>query len=117
MFRDQSGNLCADAESIAERIKIVSGKEIEALPEKKRILRNALNEFDAGLRDLPQRERDATLSLFYKEITDLLFDFQLSLATRVSREKIVHAQTRGKKLEALREFRTTVENLGMLYGV
>jgi hypothetical protein len=53
MFRDQSGNLCADAESIAARIKMVSGEEIETLPETKRILRNCLNEFDATLRNFP----------------------------------------------------------------
>jgi hypothetical protein len=117
MFRDQSGHLCADAEAIAERIKNVSDTEIQTLPETKRILRNALGSFDAKLLGLPQRERDATVSLFYKEVTNLLFDFQLSLVTRASREKIVNAQMRGEKLEALREFRATVENLGTVYGV
>src|SRR5260370_37192597 len=117
MFRNSSGNLCADAESIAERIKRIPDKEIKELPEKKRILRNALTEFDVTLRDLPQREREAALTLFYKEITDLLFDFQLSLVTRASREKIVKAQSREEKVEALQEFRATVENLGMLYSI
>jgi len=117
MFRNQSGNLRPDAEALAERIKQLPVSEIEALHERKNIMRNALNAFDASLQVLPQRERDAALSLFYKEIADLLFDFQLSLTTIASREKISKARTRDEKLEALRGFKVAVEKLGTIYGV
>jgi hypothetical protein len=40
MFRNQSGNLCADAEAIAERIKRLPNEEVEALEERKGILRD-----------------------------------------------------------------------------
>jgi hypothetical protein len=117
MFRNQSGNRCADAELIAERIRLLPDSEIAALQERKNTLREAFSSFDTVLLGLPQKERDATLSLFYKEITDMLFDCQLSLLTRASREKIVRAQTREEKSEALREFQVAVEKLGTLYGV
>jgi vacuolar-type H+-ATPase subunit E/Vma4 len=117
MFTDQSGRFHADAEVIAERIKHLPEKDVEALNERKAILRDALNSFNERLQGLPERERNATLSLFYKEVTDTLFNFHLSIETSASREKIARAQTKGKKSEALREFQVTIADLTALYGI
>jgi hypothetical protein len=117
MFRNRSGNLCVDAEEIAERIRRLPSKDIDALEERKNILRNALNSFGARLQDLPQRERNAALSLFYKEVLGILFDFQLSIETSAAHQKITTAVTKEEKREALSKFRSITEDLAMLYGV
>jgi len=117
MFRNNSGELCADAEVIGQRIKNASDDEIEALEERTGILRDGLNALDARLQDLPERERNAARSLMYKEIGDLVFDFHLSIETSASRAKITKATTSTEKITALHEFRTQVQDLALLYGI
>ncbi|MCX7007285.1 MAG: hypothetical protein NTY53_08555 [Kiritimatiellaeota bacterium] len=117
MVRNQAGSLCADAAKTAERIKQASDDEVEAMAERQAILRDVLNSFDMRLKDLPERDRKAALSLLYKRITCIVFDFHLALETSASCVKIVNATKHGEKVEALHEFRLQVEDLMMLYGI
>lgn len=117
MFRNQIGELCADAEAVAQRIKGASDEDVEAVSERTVVLRDALNALDARLLDLPDRERNAARSFLYKGITDLVFDFHLSLETSDTRAKMARATTRTEKTEALQEFRVHTQDLMMLYGI
>ena len=117
MFKNDAGELCADAEAVSQRIRTTSTEEVEALEERRGILRDALNALDARLEDLPERERNAALSLLYKEMTEIVFDFHLSLETSESRMKISAAKTHAEKAAAFREFQVDVQELAMLYGL
>ena len=120
MFRNQTGSLRADAEAIAERIRESSDGEDgehEGVEERRAILRDVLYSFDLRLQNLPERERNAALSLLCKEIVDVVFDFHLSLETSVSRAMIAKAMTHAEKAKALHEFRLQVQDLAMLYGI
>ena len=117
MFFSKSGGRRIDAEAIAERIKNLSDEEVEALEVRKLTLKDGLNSFSARVADLPERERNATFSLLYKEITDLIFDFHLSIEARDSRAKVQDAKSKEEKLVAALEFRATAEDLAMIYGV
>jgi len=117
MFRNNTGCFRADAEAFAEQIKRVPEREIEALEERQGILRDALNSFNARLAELPQRERQAALSLLYKEVADKVFDFHLSILTNRARDRIAVASTRESKQAALREFQAMTEDLAMLHGI
>ncbi|MFA6227547.1 MAG: hypothetical protein WC631_03695 [Candidatus Paceibacterota bacterium] len=117
MFRNQAGSLCADAEAIAQRIKQASDDEVEAMGKRQAILRDALNSFNRRLQDLPERERNAALSLLYKEIVDIVFDFHLSIEASALHAKIKKATTHAEKVEALFELRGTFQDLAMLYGI
>ena len=117
MFTNQTGSLCADAEATAERIKRASDKEVEAVTERKEILCDVLNSLETRLQNLPERDRKAALSLLYKDIVEIVFDFHLSLETSASRKKIVNAKTHVEKVEALHAFQAQVQDLAMLYGI
>jgi hypothetical protein len=117
MFTNQTGKLCADAEAIAERIKAASDEEVEAAEERKAILRDVLNSFGMRLQDLPERERKATLSMLYKQMMDIIFDFHLSFETSATRANIASATTHTAKAEALHEFQLHVQDLAMIYGI
>ena len=117
MFFSKSGGLRIEAEAIADQIKNLSVEEVEALEVRKLTLKDGLNSFSARVADLPERERNATFSLLYKEITDLIFDFHLSIEARDSRAKIEGSKTKEEKLVAAREFRATADDLAMIYGV
>ncbi len=117
MCRNRNGQVRADAEALFEQIKGNLDEEIAALNERKAVLRDALNSFKARLDDLPERERNAVLSRLYQRITETVFDFHLSVATRVARANIVAAPNGAGKLQAFREFKGIVDDLALLYGI
>jgi hypothetical protein len=117
MFLNQRGDRRTDAERIVERIQQLPDAQIAALPERRAILQNAITSFNERVAQLPDRERNAALSLLLSEITTIIFDFHLSLETRTARQKIQQARTGKAKLEAWCEFRTLTEELLALYAV
>ncbi len=117
MFRNQTGNLCTNAETIAERIKGASDEEVEAMEKRKVILHKGLDSLSARVQSLPERERNAAFSLLYKELTDIVSSFHFSLEVSASREKYRNAMTHEEKEEALRELRTRFQDWAMLYDI
>jgi hypothetical protein len=108
---------CIDPLILMQRIRTATDEDVEAVNERKETLRDALNSFDERLRDLPERERNAALSVFYAEITDKVFDFTTSVITNQYRGKITAVKTVEKKRELLHECKAIFEDLMMLYGI
>jgi len=117
MFRNQTGNYCTDAETIAERIKGASDEEIKAMEKRKVILHKGLDSLSTKVRSLPERERNAAFSLLYKELTDIVSSFHFFLEVSTSREKYRNAKTCEEKEKALRELRTRFQDWAMLYDI
>jgi len=117
MPKNKEGVLCADPLILMQRIRTASDEDVEAVDERKETLRDALNSFDERLRDLPERERNAALSIFYAEITDKVFDFTISVITNQYRGKIAAVKTVEEKRELLHECKAIFEDLMMLHGV
>jgi hypothetical protein len=117
MFQNHRGEVCVDSEALAQKIKGASDAEIEAVDNRRSILRDALNAFQRRLDELPESERKAAISLLYKDMTEIVYDFHLSLEVAASREKIAKAGTRAEKIEALEQFHRLSEDLLALYGV
>lgn len=116
MFRTKRGELCVETERIAQRIKEVSEAEVE-LDERRGILRDALTCFEARLEDMPERERTAALSLLYKDLTDRVFDFTLSIVTTEYRQIIAGSRTVEEKKQVLEQYKATLADLAMLHGI
>lgn len=117
MFRTKRGELCVDTEQIAQLIKEASEAEAEALEERRGILRDALNCFEARLEDMPEHERAAALSLLYKELTDRVFDFTLSIVTSEYRQIIAESRTAEEKMRVLEQYQAKLADLAMLHGI
>jgi hypothetical protein len=115
MFIDQNGRVCADAETTFEEVKRLSETDIERLAENQQLLRDGLRSFDVLLASLPERQRRATLALLTKKIVHLLFDFHLSVATHVARQRIAVSATDSERMAALEEFIATTRDLELLY--
>ncbi len=109
MIRSQSGSLCADAKSIIEQFRNLTDKDVEALEERKSILLNALNNFNKRLESLPSWDRDALISLFYREMRDTLFSFQILLEMIRTHEK--NAPTGEQNQEILHELQKNIQGI------
>jgi hypothetical protein len=117
MFLNRTGALRTDAEAIAEKIKNLPEEEVGALDERKLILCDVLNSFNARIGTLTEHEKSATMSLFYQKIAETVFAFHLSIEANASREKIACAKTYQGKVAALLEFKAIAHDLAMLYGI
>jgi hypothetical protein len=116
MFANKECQLRPDAERITERAANLSNEEVARLEERQAILKDVLNSFDARLQSLPERERKAILCLLYKEIATKVFDFRLSVETRLARKAIKHAPSVGVKMAALKAFQLIMADVATLHG-
>ncbi len=116
MFFSQQGRLRPNAERIAEQAANLSDEEIARLEERQWILRDVLNAFEARLQDVPERERKAIQCLLYKEIAEKIFDFRLSLETRLVRKQITSVSSVSEKMAALSAFQAIMDGVAMLHG-
>src|SRR5690242_12766883 len=117
MFINNQGKLRANAEEVFERIKGQASEEMAQLSARKAVLRTALAALESHLANTIQSQRDATLSLLYKKIADLVFEVHLSILTSAARERIQQASTREEKHRALQSFVKEADGLGFLYGL
>ncbi len=117
MLFDQSGKLLTNATEICGQIQKMPQDEIDKLDERKGIMRDALNSFDATLERLPQRDRDALLSMYYKKLTDSLFDFHLAGEIISCAERVENAETRKEGIEAALSLRGIAQDLLMVYDI
>jgi hypothetical protein len=106
-----------DIETLAARISRMPQADAEAWKERKEVLRDGLNSLDARLASLSKEDRDAVLSLLYKQVTDLVFDFHLATLMNSRRREILAQPTHQAKHEVLERFKAETEELAMLYGV
>jgi hypothetical protein len=102
--------------ALFQRIRNLPDSETEALPKRRRILREALASFNARLATLPERERNATLSLLYGEIIETLFHFHRCIEAAAARRNGVPA-SRTEKFRLLSEYRATLDELARIYDV
>lgn len=116
MFANEKRQLRTDAEHIAERALVLSDDEISRLEERREILRDVVNSLDARLQEIPERDRKALQCLLYSEIAGKVFDFRLSLETRLAREKIREASSTEEKITVLATFHTIMKDVEMLHG-
>lgn len=115
MFVNRRGRLRPDAESIADRAMALSAEEITRLDERREILRDVLNSFEGRLQDIPVQDRKAIQCLLYKEIADTIFDFRLSLETRLARREIQGAASVAQKMDALNAFQAIMSDVAMIH--
>lgn len=104
-------------EKLHAMIRNLPEREIEVVGERRRILGKVLQAFNGRLTTLPKRERDAMLSLLYEEITDAVFGFHHCLESAAFDKQRSQARTMEEGLQALRQFRTTTDELIRLYEV
>ena len=116
MFVNRRGRLRPDAESIADRAMALSAEELARLDERREILRDVLNSFEGRLHDIPVQDRKAIQCLLYKEIADTVFDFRLSLETRLARKGIKRADSVAQKMHALNAFQAIMADVAMIHG-
>lgn len=100
-----------------ESIKTITPADVETLDARKELLRDALKRFNLDLANLTEQERKGLLSLLYKEITDVVFDAHLHVASSSARHKIDASVSNSEKIQALREFREITEELASLYQI
>jgi hypothetical protein len=106
-----------DIETLATRISHLPQGEAEAWEQRKEVLRDGLNSLNARLASLPKEDRNAVLSLLYKQITDLVFNFHLAAIMNAHRCEILAQPTGQAKREVLERFKAETEELAALYGV
>ena len=104
------------AEGIAEKALALSADEVARLDERREILRDVLNSFEGRLQDIPEQDRKAIQCLLYKEITEVIFDFRLSLETRLVRKEIQGTTSVAQKMAALNAFQAIMSDVAMIHG-
>lgn len=105
-----------DAEKIVERAVHLTDDEIGRLEERQWILRDVINSFEARLADIPERERKGILCLLYMEVAEKVFDFRLSLETRLARKQIASATSVAEKMATVATFQAIMAEVAMLHG-
>ena len=110
-----SQNTQLPREQLHRRIRTLPAPEIAMLGKRKRILSDALKAFNARLLTLPERERDATLTLLYEEITGTLFEFHRCLEYAAATEKAAKATSSDERVRLVREFQAHLEAFARLY--
>lgn len=116
VFINRDMRLRPDAEKIVERAVNLTDDEIGRLEERQWILRDVINSFEARLADVPERERKAILCLLYTEVAEKVFDFRLSLETRLARKQIASATSVDEKLANVATFQAIMADVAMLHG-
>lgn len=116
MFVNNEGRIRLNSEKLFERALAQSPETLSCHEELKIRLKDVLNSFERRLEDLPEQNRKAVECLLYQELAELVFDFRLSIETRLAREEIRRARTHSDKLTVVEDFRSIMADVEMLHG-
>lgn len=116
MFFNTKGRARLNAEEIMEKAEALPLSEVAQICVREEILRDVLNSFESRLEDVPAAKRQAIRYLLYKEVTDVLFDFRLSLEARIAREQVSLSKTQAEKMSVVDGFAAIMSDVAILHG-
>ena len=120
MLQTADNNRC-NVKALCKQIKTLSQPEIDALDERSTVFSTAFNCLLGRIKNLPMRQCNATLSLFYRKMLDTLLEFHLTVARSDSEAKMADLMrngtiTPGAVSGLLAEYQVALDELEQLYS-
>ena len=99
----------------AEEKMLQNARRIEHAPTLKRILKEALPNFERALDTMPPQQREEALGLYLERIRRLTFGFHLVIVEQTAREAFVKADDNEDGAAILVDLHEDMQNVSRLY--
>jgi hypothetical protein len=106
--------------ALCQQIKTLPQEQINALEHRATVLNKAFDRLNERLKNLPERQKKAALTLLYRKMIDNIFEFHLAIEHLQSREKLTSLLggnlTRETGTKLLAEYEATITEMMELYS-